>query len=150
MSNFSAAQAQALFDALQSAVQGTGLFQGVDTHEPESPPGLRLYCSIMLGPLRAVPASGLNATSGQVTFTIRIWSRARQRPLDKIDPELLAAAATVMGVLSGKFTLAGTVRNIDLFAMSGVPGWIEFEGEQFRVMEITVPIVINDMFTQSS
>ena len=150
MSNFDAAQAQALFDALQSACQGTALFQAVDTHEPVSPPGARLYCSIVLDGLKAVLTSGLNQTSGQAAFLITIWSKAQQRPLDKIDPELLAAAATVMGVLSGEFTLAGTVRNIDLFAMSAEPLWADFDGEQFRIMRITVPVVINDMFSQSA
>ncbi|MGH3402672.1 MAG: hypothetical protein ACRDRJ_09220 [Streptosporangiaceae bacterium] len=148
--NFSPAQSQALFDALQSGMQQLSLFQATDTHEPESPPGKRLYCSIVLGPLKAVTTSGLGKTSGQVTFTIRIWSNAKQRPLDKIDPELLAAAAAVMGWLSGEFTLGGTVRNIQLLDMTAVPEWIEFEGQQFRASEVTVPIVINDMWVQSA
>ena len=149
MSNFSQAQSTALFDALKSAMEGLGLFQATETNEPISPPGNRLYCSIVLGPLRAsAPASGLNITSGEVTFTIRIWSRAQQRPLDKIDAELLWASAAVMGALSGQFTLGGTVRNIKLLDMTAVPAWVDFEGEEFRVSEVTVPIVVNDMFAQ--
>jgi hypothetical protein len=150
--NFSPAQAQALFDALQSGAQQLGIFPaGVDTHEPVSPPGNRLYCSIVLGPLRAsAAASGMISTSGQVTFMIRIWSKALQRPLDKIDPELLAASAAMMGWLNSEFTLGETVRNISLFDMTAVPAWIEFEGgDQFRASEITVPIVINDMWAQT-
>jgi len=149
MSNFDAAAATALFSALTSALKQLAAFQQVDVGEPVSPPGNRLYCSLMLGPVRPA-SSGLSATSGEVTFLIRIWSKAQQRPLEKIDPEILAAAAAVMGKLSGQFTLAGTVRNINLMTMSGLPGWIEFEGEPYRVMEITVPIVINDMFSQSA
>ena len=150
MSNFSPAQAQALFDALKSACEGTALFQAVDTHEPISPPGVRLYCSIVLDGLKPVSTSGMAQTSGQVTFLMTIWSKAQQRPLDKIDPELLAATATVMGVLSGEFTLGGTVRNIDLFSMSAEPLWADFDGEQFRIMRTTIPVVINDMFSQSA
>jgi hypothetical protein len=148
VSNWDAAQVQALFDALKSAVQQTALFQAVDMHEPVSPPGVRLYCSIIFAGLKPVTSSGLNVTSGQVTFDMRIWSKAQQRPLDKIDPEIVAAAATVIGVLSGELTLGETVRDIDLLSMSGTPGWVEFNGEQFRVMSISIPIVINDLFEQ--
>lgn len=149
MSNFDAAASTALFSALTSALKQLAVFQDVGVGEPVSPPGIRLYCSLMLGPFRAAP-SGLNTTSGQVTFTIRIWSKAQQRPLEKIDPELLAAAAAVMGKLSGEFTLAGLVRSIDLMTMTAVPGWIEFEGESYRVCEVNVPVVINDMFAQAA
>jgi hypothetical protein len=147
VSNFGDAQATALFSALTSALKQLAIFQKVDVGEPVSPPGNRLYCSLMLGPVRPA-SSGMNVTSGDVTFLIRIWSQAQQRPLEKIDPELLAATAKVMGALSGQFTLAGTVRNIALMTMSAVPGWVELENEPYRVMEITVPIVINDMFAQ--
>lgn len=128
----------------------TNLFQAVDTHEPVSPPGNRMYCSIMLGPFRPVTISGLNSVSGQMTFAMRLWLKARQRPLDKIDMELLAAATTLIGALSSQFTLKGTVRNINLLAMAATPAWVEMEGEQFRVIEVAVPVVINDMFTQEA
>jgi hypothetical protein len=148
MSNFDAASVAALFSAVTSALKQTALFQKIDVGEPKSPPGTRLYCSVMLGPMRAVPSSGLNSTSGQVTILIRIWSKAEQRPLEKIDPEIASAAALVMGTLSGRYTLGGIARNIDLFQMTATPGWIEFENESYRVCELSVPIVINDMFAQ--
>ena len=50
----------------------------------------------------------------------------------------------------GDFGLAGVVRNIKLTQMSAVPAWVDFGGAMFRVMDISMPIVINDMFTQSA
>ena len=148
---FTKAQAVALFDSVQSAAQGLALFQGVDKHEPENAPGTRLYCSIMLGPMVPKPAaSGLNSVSGQITLLVRVWSWAMQRPLDDVDPEVVAAVAALMNELAGEFTLGGTVRNIDLFSMSAEPAWTEFEGKQFRVMTLTVPIIINDMFAEEA
>jgi hypothetical protein len=148
MANFTAAQAQALFDSLKSAAQGLALFQGVDTHEPLNAPGNRLYCSIVLGPMRPVTSSGLAAVSGQITFDFHVWSSAMQKPYDAIDPEVLAVTASLMGVLSGELTLGGTVRNVELFSMTAQPGYLEFEGKQFRTMALTVPVVINDMWTE--
>jgi len=145
---FDAAAATALYASLKSAALELGLFQAVDTHEPLNAPGNRLFCSIVLGPMSPVTSSGLAAVSGRITFAFHLWSSAMQKPYDNIDPEILAATASLMGQLSGEFTLAGTVRNIDLFSMSAQPGWVDFEGKQFRVVTLTVPVVINDMFAE--
>jgi hypothetical protein len=147
---FTKAQAKALFDSVQSAAKGLGLFQGVDKHEPENAPGTRLYCSIVLGsgPTPKPAQSGLDAVTGQVTLIARVWSWAMQRPLDDVDPEVVAAVAALMNELAGEFTLDGTVRNIDLMSMSAEPAWVEFEGKQFRVVSLTIPIVVNDMFEE--
>lgn len=147
MSNFSAAQARALFDAVRSQAQQLGIFQNVDTHEPQNAPGNRLYCSINLGPIRPT-TSGLAAVSGRVTLIVRVWSAAMQRPLDDIDPEALATVSALMGALAGSFTLGGSVRDIDLMQMSAQPGYVDFQEKQFRVVEITVPVEINDMFAE--
>jgi hypothetical protein len=148
MSNFDAAAAKALFTAIRSYAQKLGIFQAVDTHEPENAPGSRLYCSIVLGPVRPVPSSGMASVSGQVTLTVRVWSAAMQRPLDDIDPEALATISALMGAFAGGFTIGGTVRNIDLFAMQAVPGWVDADGKPFRVVDISLPIVINDMWAE--
>lgn len=148
---FDAAAASALYASLESAAQSLGLFQAVEAHEPVNAPGRRLYCSIVLGPapMRPLPAaSGLAAVSGEITFTFTVWASWNQRPLENVDPEVLAAVASLMTELSGEFSLGGTVRNIDLFSMSATPGWIDFQNEQFRVMNLSVPIVINDMFAE--
>lgn len=149
MANFNQAAATALFAALQSYAEELALFQAVDTHEPANAPGNRLYCSIVLASVKADGSiSGLAEASGIVTFTVRIWSAAMQRPLDSIDPEVLAAAMAYMGALSGGFTLGETIRNIDIFGLSAQMGWADFQGKQYRVAEITVPAVINDLWTE--
>jgi len=151
MTNFNTAAATALFDALQSYGQKLALFQNVDTHEPANAPGVRLYCSITLASIKSEGAySGLNSVSGTITFTVRIWSAALQRPLDSIDPEVLGAASAYMGALAGGFTLGGTIRNIDLFAMSAQAAYADFQDKQFRVIEITVPAVIDDLWTEEA
>jgi hypothetical protein len=150
MSNFTAAQATALFKAIQSYASELGIFTNVDLHEPWNAPGNRLFCSINLGTVRPVMSSGLAAVSGQVVLVIRIWSSALQKPLDGIDPEILSAACSLMGALAGGFTLGQTVRDVELMAMSAQPAYVDFEGKPFRVVELTVPVVINDMFAEAA
>lgn len=151
MANFNAAQAKALFQAIQSALQQLAIFQAVDRHEPENSPGNRLYCSVTLESIKADgTVSGLGEVSGVITFTARIWSWAMQRPLDDIDPEALGAVSAVMGAFSGGFTLGGTVRNIDLMSMQAQARWADFEGKQFRVIEVAVPVVVNDLWLEAA
>lgn len=151
MSNFTAEQAAQLFSAIQSYAQELAIFNGgVGLHDPWSPPPGQLYCSISLGPVRPVTSSGLAAVSGQVTLLVRVWSSALQQPLDSIDPGVLAAVCALMGQFAGGFTLGGTVRDIDLFGMSAQPAYVDFEGKPFRTVEISVPIVINDMFEEAA
>ena len=150
VSNFTAAQAKALFTAVQSYAEQLGIFQGVDLHEPWNPPGNRLFCSINLGTVRPVMSSGLAAVSLQVVLVVRVWSSALQKPLDNIDPEVLSAACSLMGAISGGFTLGGTVRDVELMAMSAQPAYVDFEGKPFRVIEISLPIIVNDAFAEAA
>jgi hypothetical protein len=150
VTNFTAAQCTELFQAIQSYAEQLGIFQATDLHEPWNTPGNRLYCSITLGTVRPVTSSGLNSVSGQVTLMVHIWSSGLQKPLDNIDPEVLAATCSLMAAFAGGFTLSGTVRNIDLFGMSAEPMWSESEGKPLRVVAITLPIVVNDLFAESA
>lgn len=151
MSNFSAEDAAELFSQIKSRAQQLGIFQGgVSTHDPETAPGKRLYCSITLGPIVPVRSSGLAAVSGQVTLMVHVWSSAMQRPLDSIDPQVLGAVCALMGALAGDFTLGGTVREVDLFAMSAQPAYVDFQGQEFRTVVLTVPVIINDMFAEEA
>lgn len=150
MSNFTPAQAKALFTVVQSYFQELGILEGVDLHEPWNAPGNRLYCSINLGAIRPVMSSGLAAVSLQVTLVIRVWSSALQKPLDGIDPEMLSTVCSLMGALAAGFTLGNTVRDVDLMAMSAQPAYVDFEGKPFRVSEISVPIVVNDTFLEAA
>lgn len=150
MSNFTAADGKALFEAIRSMAKKLGIFSGdVITHDPEATPAAgRVWCSISLGPVKPVPSSGLAAVSGEVTLMVHVWSFAMQKPLDNVDPGVLGATCALMGAFAGGFTLNGTVREVDLFGMHAEPGYTDFEGKEIRAMAITVPLVINDMFEE--
>jgi len=150
VSNFSQAQAKQLFSSIRSIAKELGLFNAVIGHDPENAPPSGVNVSIMLGPVKPVTSSGLASVSGQVTLMVHVWNFAQRRPLDDVDPEVLWATCALMGAFAGGFTLGGTVREVDLFAMSAAPGYVHFQEKEFRTMAITVPVIINDMWSESA
>jgi hypothetical protein len=148
--SFDAAAAKALFQALESHALTLGIFDRVNTHVPASVPGKGLSCSISLGSVAATPeASGLAAVSGTITFNVMIFNPMTQRSLDGIDQGTLTAVCTLLAEYSGNFTLGGTVRDIDLLALKAEPAYLEQENKHFRVEQISVAVVINDLWGMS-
>ncbi len=147
--------AQTLFNAIESHALASGLFDSVNTHEPKSAPGGKLHCAIYVSTLRPMPAgSGLASTTGVVTIMTRIYLPMIQEPQDKIDPTIIAATDTLMADFSGDFTLGANARNIDLLGRTGESlearaGYITIDQTTFRSMDITIPIIVNDVYTQA-
>lgn len=150
-----AAAISALFAQVQSHAASLGLFEEVNTHEPKNAPGNGLWCSIWVQHIVPLAgASGLAATSGRVLFQARIGSSMLQEPQDGIDPNILTSVAILMAEYSGNFTLGGQVRNVDLLGQFGVSlssqaGYLPIGQNMFRVMDVMVPLIINDIFNQA-
>lgn len=159
MSGLDSAAVTAIYDALLSHAQSLRLFEATTDHEPLSPPGTGLSCAIMLGPLEPVRAGGLAATSGRLEFQVRIYSPRLSLPASGVDRALLKAVTTLMNAYTGDFDLltgniaAGLVRMVDLLGaygqpLRGSPGWLVQDGAHYRVYEITLPLVLNDIWGQ--
>lgn len=150
--SFDQAAVNALISAVESIAAASGAFSSVNTHEPKSAPGSGLRCAIWaqeMAPLGA--ASGLAATSGYVILNLRIYGNMLTKPEDDIDPRMMAAATDLLSQFSGDYTLGGTIRNIDLLGSYGEKlgakaGYLTIGSTMFRVMTITVPCVINDLW----
>jgi len=149
--NFGPDEISAIYAGLESHAKSLSIFQHVNTEEPQASPAGGIYCSIVFGELTPyAAASGLNSTTGRLSFHVVIWSQAAKRKYDPTDPKVIAAAAALMGAYSGDFTLNGAVKNVDLMQMTASGGWVEFGGSQCRAIDITLPLVVNDMFAQEA
>lgn len=143
-----------IVDGVASHAASTGLFDTVNTHEPKNAPGNGLTCAIWadrLGPVAA--ASGLDITSALVVISVRMYTSMLQQPYDAIDPNLMTAVDTLMTAYSGSFTLNGAVRNVDLlgahgFSLVAQAGYLNQDGKIYRVMTVTVPMIVNDTWQQ--
>ena len=119
-----------------------------------------MTCSIWVQSLRPVPEeSGLATTTGYLIMQARIYdSMLRQtvEETDQIDPAMVIAAAVLMDSYSGEFTLAGLVEAIDLLGIGGErlameSGYVQIGGPgsgMYRIMTITIPMIIPDLWTQ--
>lgn len=154
----------ALNDALVSHAQALGIFDSVNGHEPRSAPGHGLTYSLWVQTLRPfAQQSGLAVTSAALIYNARIYMQmplanpatARGYELDGVDPRLTDAAAALIASYSADFTLDGLVSHVDLLGRTGVQfglgaeaGYLEQDRILFRVLTLTIPLVLNDVFAQ--
>ncbi|SRR5260370_1264568 len=153
--SFDSAAVLSLRDQVISHALKLGVFDKVANHEPKNAPGNGLFASIYAQEIDPLPdISGLAATSGRVAFHIRIETNMLQEPQDDIDGQILTAATTLMGEYSGNLSLGGTVRNVDLLgahgeALSARAGYLDIDKKLYRVLVVTLPVIINDLWVQS-
>lgn len=151
-----AISSQDLIDRIASHAMTTGYFDRVNQHEPKNKPGRGLTCAVWID--RIEPArgrSGLTATDARVVFNVRVYTNMLQNPQDAIDPQVMIATDALFEAYSGDFQLGDESRWIDLLgATQGHPlfsqsGYINIDNMVYRVMTITVPVIIENAWTQT-
>lgn len=143
-----------LLDSVVSHAMASGRFERVNQFEPDNAPGHGLACGVWVDRITALRTSGLNSVTTLVVFNVRIYGSMQSDPPDAIDPNMVKAADALGAAYSGDFTLGGLVRSIDLLGAHGEPfdvraGYLSMDGTRFRVMTITLPTVVNDLWTEA-
>lgn len=149
-----------LWDAVLDKARTCKLFQGVSGAESDNPPGKGLSLELIVGPLTPAPrTSGLNSTSSRLEFTMRITMPRTAKTPEETDRALLYACCVLMAEFSGDFELTGVpdnlVRDVDLLGahgpgMSMKPGWLPKGEVNYRMADITLPLILNDTFAQGA
>lgn len=151
-----AIQSQDLIDRIASHAMTLGLFDRVNQHEPKNKPGRGLTCAVWID--RIEPArgrSGLATTDARVTFNVRVYTTMLQNPQDAIDPAVMDAVDLLFEAYSGDFQLGDESRWIDLLGaaqgheLMAQSGYINIDNIVFRVMTITVPVIVENAWTQT-
>ena len=141
---------------LESIAMVANVFRTVNFHEPKSAPGTGLRLAIWCQSIEPIAkASGLASTSGYVVCSARVYGNMLAKPEDEIDPRIMTAMTTLIGAYSADFTLGGTIRNLDLLGAYGQKlaaqaGDVAIGSHMYRQMTLTVPCVIDDLWTQVS
>lgn len=147
---------RAFTDALVSHALTTGRFAQVNQYELKSAPPDGLTGALFVRTLRPdTSRSGLNSTSVWLTFTLRIYLRMLTEPQDEIDPRILEAVDELLALYSGDFTLDGMIREVDLLGQSGTglsveSGYLDIDRKMHRIVDITIPLGINDAWAQAA
>lgn len=143
-----------ILSAVESHALASGHFVTVNGHEPMSPPTSGITAAVWvehIGPARG--ASGLTSTTTRLALYVRLYTSLVQQEPDAIDPDLMTALDTLMAAYSGDFELGGLIRNVDLLGAYGDPlsaraGYLAEGGSEYRVMTITLPLIVNDLWAQ--
>lgn len=154
--NYSEDWLQPVFDAVQSEAERSNYFDRVMGHEPKKKPGTGLTAALWVQGIDPLPAaSGLANTSARVVFILRIYQNMFKENEDEIDPEMMRAASNLMRRFHDDFDfdLPDIVRNVDLLGAFGVAlaaraGYLNQDNTEYRIMDITVPVIINDVWPQ--
>lgn len=143
-----------ILDAAISHASASGHFDQVNGHEPVSPsPSGGLTAGVWVDDILPIRSSGLNSTSALVVLMVRLYTSAQQLPLDAIDPNMVAAVDDLCTAYVGDFTLGGLIRSIDVRGINGQPlraraGYLPQDGTVQRVMTITLPCIVNDLWEE--
>jgi hypothetical protein len=144
-----------VLNALVSHAAGLGYFTRVNTHEPKSAPLRGGFTGAIWAQNLRPHRSGLASTTVRVEWRFRIYTNMLADPQDAIDPALMDAACALIAEYSMNFTLDGLVRSVDLLGEAGNPlgfqaGYLPVDKALFRIIDLTLPVVINDAFTQEA
>jgi hypothetical protein len=101
--------------------------------------------------------SGSGSMSLRAIWLARVYGPTSTEPSDLIDPRMTHAALMFMGAIVGDFQLGGhpQVRAVDLKGSHGIAlasraGYLEQNARLYRVMTVTVPVLINDVWDEEA
>lgn len=148
-----------LLDRIVSHALASGYFDLVNGHEPKNAPdssASSLVAAVWVETVRlALGSSGLDSSSAVVVFSVRIYTSMLQEPQDGIDPAVVKALDALYTAYAGDFELGGEARMVDLRGAEGTPlqakaGYLNQDNKLYRVMTITLPVIVNDAWSESA
>jgi len=137
----------------------TGLFDSVQAFELDGNIG-QFVAAVFPHPNAVEPVaeiSGQAATSVRVAFVVRLYLSVAQQTPDVVDPKMVNATAVIMKFFNGGFTFGETVYEVDIFGSCGMKldahaGYMKVGAPdgaaQYRTMDITVPVLLDDVWPQ--
>lgn len=134
-------------DFVMNLLSTTGTLKWVSIGMPKAPPdGLGLAIEILD---LSDPEVTLDSTIEVYNLLFRFFRVAYVEPLSAIEIGLQHAVAEVKGLLAGHFTAGGRVRAIGWAGEEGARmtarwGHLEVSGTVYRVVDLTVPLIVDD------
>jgi hypothetical protein len=144
-----------IIDAVASHAAASGWFDNVNGHEPKNAPPGGLTGAVWVEAIRPAASSGLASSSALLVLNLRMYTSMLQEPQDRIDPVMVKALSDLYSAYAGDYTLGGLVRHVDLRGADGIPlqakaGYINQDQRMYRVITITLPVVVNDAWDEEA
>jgi len=141
--------------AAMSHAQSLGLFEQVLDHEPVSAPGSGLTYALWVTDIAPIPArSGLSSVTVRLELNGRVFLPADTEPAGDVDVAVTGAVNGLMNAYAGDFELGGSVAEVDLLGAYGALlrarlGYTRLDSTTYRVATLTIPLVIDDVWTEA-
>ena len=157
-----------ILDTIVSYVLASGYFDSVNQYEPAQVPGHGLHSAVWVDSIMPLAKhSGLTLTTTRVEINQCIYSSMEQEPPEDIESVMAEIVDAMIATYSGDIQLGGNVKCIDLLGMAGQPlgaqaGYINTPGyanrtgarnqvgTDVRVMNITIPVIVNDVWAHAA
>jgi hypothetical protein len=140
---------------IASLAMATGYFDAVLGYVSKQAATNGITAAIYIEDMRAIRTSGLSSTSVRLELEMQVYSSTYQEPYDDIDTNLALAVDAMFTALIGDFDLGSEARNVDIFGAWGQPlrvrsGLMNLDGKEFRVFQILIPMIIDDVWDQAA
>ncbi len=144
-----------ILDAIVTHAQSTGWFNTVYEYESKQSGTNGLTAGVWIERISPIRSSGLDTTSVRLELEMRVYGSTMAEPYDDIDANLALAVSDLFTAYMGDFDLGGEARHIDIFGAHGQAlevrvGYMNMDGREFRVFQIRLPIIIDDVWSQAS
>lgn len=143
-----------ILDVIVTHAQNSGYFSTVAQHESKKANTTGLTVGVWIERIDPIKSSGLNSVSARLELEMRVYSTTYMEPYDDIDTNLMEAVDALFTAYIGDFELGGEARHIDVFGAYGAPlgvrvGYYNSDGNEFRVFQIKIPIIVNDIWDEA-
>lgn len=144
-----------ILNVIVTHAQNSGWFAYVNTHESKQSGTNGLTAGVWVERIDPIKSSGLNSASVRLELEMRIYNSTMAEPYDNIDSNLTKAVDALFTAYIGDFEVGGEARHIDIFGAYGQGlgvrvGFMNMDGREFRVFQIRIPVILNDIWSESA
>jgi hypothetical protein len=132
-------------DSIVSALQG-GAFADASLGEPKAPPD-DMHASVTMLSMAVVGTTLAHPIESHV-IQVRLYMRTLEDDPGVTEKVLALAVSQFVSDLSADVDFGGEVRNVDIGgqynSLTGSAGYIDVGGVMFRVVDVNVPLTVDD------
>ena len=141
--------------AVETYVQNLGLFSTVQIDEPKQPVGQGLHAAIYMQSVSVIMVYVGGDTRESHVVQLRVYKdmlAENTDPQNNLESELASVVSKLMENLLGDTDLESSIMSIDAGGMDGggmsaTYGYLSLGGVMYRVVDITIPLIVNGSAT---
>ena len=142
---------KATIQSINSFLRAGGYVSQASVGEPKSPPTEYVSASVIMDSFSVVSLT-LGTTIELQSVTIRLYLNMLMEPTEEVEYKLAEVASQIGSDLLGDYDLGASIRNVDVGGQHGSPlraqwGYVDLGGTMFRVVDIFVPLIVDDSAT---